>query len=120
MTTFVHIFDSTDLASRHSAAALRESLEQELSGGVVVLDFSRVESVSECYADELLGVLVIRHGLPELFEHLQLTGARASVAQSLATAVRQRLTARSQGDDTLALLAAREALARQKAVRAGL
>ena len=120
MTTFVHNFESTDLASRHSAAVLRESLEQKLSGGGVVLDFSRVESVSESYADELLGVLVIRHGLPGLFENLRLTGARASVAQSLAGAIRQRLTARTQGDNALALLAARDALARQKAARAAL
>lgn len=117
MTAFVHTFESTDLASRHSAAVLRESLEAKLFDGVV-LDFSRVESVSESYADELLGVLVVRHGLADLFEHLQLTGVRASVAQSLATAVRQRLTARTRGDNALALLAAREALARQKAARA--
>ncbi|MEZ5469860.1 MAG: STAS-like domain-containing protein [Lysobacterales bacterium] len=115
-----HIFTDTDLASRHSAAKLRNDIDALLDEGSVVLNFSQVLVVSESYADELIGVLVEQRGLAPLFERLQLRGVRSNVARSIAAAVRQRLTLQTSGDDTLALLAAKEALARQKAARAAL
>lgn len=117
---YEHFFTDTDLASRHSAAAVRATIEPRLGSEYVVLDFSRVENVSESYADELIGVLVARHGLASVFAYLQLRGTRPAVAQSIAAAVRHRLSLLTSGDTTLALLAARDALARQRAARAGL
>lgn len=117
---YEHIFTDTDLASRHSAAAVRATIEPVLDSECVVLNFSHVENVSESYADELIGVLVARHGLASVFERLQLRGTRPAVAQSIAAAVRHRLSLITSGDSTLALLAAKDALARQKAARAAL
>jgi hypothetical protein len=113
MTT-EHIFTATDLASRHSAATLRQSLEPKLQAGKVVLDFSGVEAVSESYADELLGVLVATYGLPWVFERLQLKGARPTVARSLTAAIRYRLSLQNRGDLRQPLDTVRDALHRQR------
>ncbi len=42
-----HVFTDTDLASRHSAAAVRATIEPVLDSGRVALNFSQVESVSD-------------------------------------------------------------------------
>jgi anti-anti-sigma regulatory factor len=54
----------TDLASRRSAAQLRQNIESVLnSRKKIVFDLSSVESISESYADELFGVLAFKYGI---------------------------------------------------------
>ncbi|MEW6353665.1 MAG: STAS-like domain-containing protein [Pseudomonadota bacterium] len=51
------------LGSRFRAAELRENLERLLSGvDEVVLDFTGMASVTQSFVDELLGVLILKHG----------------------------------------------------------
>lgn len=108
------IVNDTALASRFSAGALRACVEVALQQGGARLDLSAVESVSESWADELFGVLVVRHSLPWVFERLDLRGVRPEVAQTIASAIRYRLTHEANGGDTAALLAAREALRKSR------
>ena len=69
--------ESTNHASRSSAAELRSSVEQTaVSQGTALVDLSAVISVSEAYADELFGVLVARHGLNWLVDHVRLHARR--------------------------------------------
>lgn len=111
------IINDTALASRFSAAALRARVETALQQGGACLDLSAVRSVSESWADELFGVLVVRHSLPWVFERLDLLGTHPEVAQTIASAIRYRLTHEANGGDTAALLAAREALRRSRSGR---
>lgn len=83
--------NETDLASRRSASELRANVESSLRSGYATLDFSFVESVSESYADELIGVLVEHYTLQWVFARLQVVGASPAVVQSLTQAIRYRL-----------------------------
>lgn len=111
------ILRDTALASRFSAGALRARVEAALLQGRARLDLSVVESVSESWADELFGVLVAAYSLPWVFERLELVGVRQDVAQTIASAIRYRLTHEANGGDAAALLAAREALQRKRSGR---
>lgn len=111
------VINDTALASRFSAGALRARVEAALLQGGARLDLSAVESVSESWADELFGVLVVRHSLAWVFERLELHGLRPEVAQTIASAIRYRLTHEANGGDTAALLAAREALRKSRSGR---
>lgn len=54
---------------RSTAMPLREQVEEVLAQGVeVVLDFSSVD-VTQSFVDELLGVLILRHG-PDILDRL--------------------------------------------------
>ena len=102
--------ESTDLASRSSAAKVRSSVEQTAAlEGTALVDLSAVISISEAYADELFGVLVARHGLDWFADHVRLHGATPAVLSSIAGAVKLRLE-EDTGSAELALLAARKAL----------
>lgn len=92
MTNHIHAFADTDLASRQAAARLRADIERRAGRGErVILDFAVVESLSESYADELLGVLAARYGLDWLAQRVQPRNARASVSRAIAAAIRYRL-----------------------------
>ncbi len=93
MTTHhIHVFTDTDLASRQAAARLRADIERRAGVGErIVLDFASVESLSESYADELLGVLAARYGLDWLTVHVQPRNVRPPVSRAIAAAIRYRL-----------------------------
>lgn len=98
MSIKIHIKDS-DLASRHSAATLRACVERQLrSGKSVLLDLSVVQSVSESYADELLGVLIEHYSLQWVFSRLKVIGAKPAVVRSITSSIRYRL----ERDESLA------------------
>lgn len=57
------------VGTRHTAQSVRESIEQTLlNGGEVEFDFSRAE-VTQSFVDELVGVLILRHG-PQILDRL--------------------------------------------------
>ena len=101
----------TDLASRQAAAELRARIEQcAQSGEKVAIDLGSVFSISESYADELFGVLALRHGLEWLTDRVVFHNAKPVVFRAIADAIRQRLSSQSPGTPDVALLAARKAL----------
>lgn len=111
------VLRETDLASRHSAAQLRPSIEEALLAGPVELDFSNVVNVSESFADELFGVLVRDLGPERVFAGLRVRRASPDVLHSIVSAIRLRLAASKQsGAEQLALLAARKELEKRAQV----
>ncbi|WP_427926122.1 STAS-like domain-containing protein [Xanthomonas campestris] len=83
--------EETDLASRASAAALRNEVEDVLRSGHVVLDFKSVLSVSESYADEFFGVLIEHYSIAWVFSRLQVVGTSPEVVRTIRKAIRYRL-----------------------------
>lgn len=111
MNTFTITPPETDLASRQAATRVRAEVEGiALAGEVVTIDLGKVLSLSESYADELLGVLVARHGLEWFAEHIAIVGASPIVFRSIAVAIRHRLEASAPDNPNIALLVARKAL----------
>jgi hypothetical protein len=61
------------MGMRHSALPLRLSIEEALQRGEsITIDFTEVEA-TQSFVDELLGVLVSRHG-PGILSHMTLKG----------------------------------------------
>lgn len=86
-----YTFDRTDLASRALAAEERASIEALIvKEEQVKIDLSQVASISESYADELFGVLVLRHGLAFVANHLRFINASDSVLRPIAVAMKRR------------------------------
>lgn len=57
------------VGTRHTGLTVREAVEQTLlAGEEVEFDFSSVE-VTQSFIDELIGVLVLKHG-PAVLDHL--------------------------------------------------
>lgn len=111
MNTFNLDINYSDLASRQAAAELRAVIEEHAAAGnLVALNFKDVFSVSESYADELFGVLVIRHGLAWLSNFVLIHNAAPGVFRAILSAIRQRLLASHPGAPDIALLVARQAL----------
>jgi hypothetical protein len=97
------------LASRSSAARVRQLVEEQLKCGEVSIDLSDVASVSSSYADELFGILVQRYSLGAFTRSIRLVGASRSVLTEIATAIQYRLNW-DAGDAGAARKAAQEAL----------
>lgn len=111
MNTYQIKISDTDLASRQAAAELRAQIERLASQGEkVAIDLSGVHAISESYADELFGVLALRHGLEWLSGNVVLHNPNSFAFRAIATAIRQRLVSQSPETPDIALLAAREAL----------
>lgn len=90
----------TDLASRRSAALLRASINQLIDQNIAVkLDLSNVQSISESYADELFGILVLEHGLDIFERNVSVSCSEYGVLKYIAKAIKERLT----NDQTLIL-----------------
>lgn len=101
----------TDLASRQAAAELRAQIEERaFNGQKIFVDLSSVLSISESYADELFGILALRHGLEWLSEHVVLRHLNPFPFRAIASAIRQRLASQSPSTPDIALLAARKVL----------
>ncbi len=78
-----------DVSSRRSAAELRRQIIA--SGERCRLDFTDVLSVSQSYADELLGVLVRDKGELWLSQHVRISGASQEVKYTILEAIDARI-----------------------------
>lgn len=88
-------FDRTDLASRILAAKERACIEGLLSQNEMVqIDLGQVASISESYADELFGVLVLDHGLDYVARHIRFVNADDTVLRPIAIAMKRRDSAK--------------------------
>ncbi len=69
----------TDVSSRRVAARVRKDVVSAVSAGMgpVVVDFSGVRSISNSFADELLAILVARHGRQWFRDHVKVVGLDA-------------------------------------------
>lgn len=86
-----YTFQRTDLASRPLAAKEREAICALLSGNEkVVIDLANVESISESFADELFGVLVLECGFDYVIQKIKLVNAADDVIRSIAIAMKRR------------------------------
>jgi hypothetical protein len=89
-----YTFQRTDLASRSLAAQERTQIENLLaSNDMVQVDLGRVASISESYADELFGVLVLKRGLEFVTQHLRIVNAADNVLRPIAVAMKRRTSA---------------------------
>ncbi len=83
--------NSSDLASRRTAALERKSLEEALIfGDFVEVDLRQVNSISESYSDELFGVLVAKHGLSTFLNHVKILNAKENILKSIAIVIQRR------------------------------
>ena len=89
MNTFT--LSGSDLASRRIAAVDREDFVNRFWDlGPVVIDLSEVKSVSESYADEFFGVLVLRFGLDKVLDKIKIANAQEAVLRAVASSMRRR------------------------------
>lgn len=89
------IFDlpAGDLASRKNAISVRESLKSLwINYSIVLINCEKVESISESYADELFGVLVLQFGYENLISRLKIQAAKPQVLASIASVIKRRRT----------------------------
>src|SRR4030067_1165982 len=71
------------LGSRFRARELREEVEQLLArADEVVLDFTGMKSATQSFIDELVGVLVLRHG-PDIVQRLGFKGCTEKTQEIL-------------------------------------
>ena len=110
--------ENSDLASRQAAAELRSKIESQVDAGKnVAINFRNVFSVSESFADELFGVLVLRQGLSWLSENVAIIDADTLVFRAIISAIRQRLISETLDKPDIALLAARKTLQERRSRR---
>jgi len=89
-----YTFQRSDLASRSLAAQERATIESLLSANdTVKVDLAKVSSISESYADELFGVLVLQRGLEYVTKHLRIINAADNVLRPIAVAMKRRTVA---------------------------
>ena len=96
MQTAFSILEHTQaqyLGSRFRARELREEVECLLAPTnevvEVVLDFTGMKSVTQSFVDELVGVLVLRHG-PDIIRRLVFKGCAEDIKQILSFVVSSR------------------------------
>lgn len=82
-----------DLASRRSAIVQRKQLEQLFcqNRDVIFVDVKEVQSISESYADEVFGVLVMQYGVEEILERIKIVNANTYALQSIAAVIDRRV-----------------------------
>ena len=83
--------DCPDLSSRRAAAIQRAELLDAVQEGLVLLDLTAVESISDSYADELFGVIAAVNGLDWLGKHVKIAGAKEPILRDIAVAVKRRI-----------------------------
>lgn len=81
-----------DVSSRERARVLREEVESLAQfSPPVTIDFDGVESVSDSFSDELVGVLVQERGTSWFRAHVKVVGLGELERASLLSVVRRRL-----------------------------
>ncbi len=92
MRTETITFHGPDLCSRKAAAKVRQVMLSHVEQGKdVVLDMSGVLSMSESYADELLGVPAGLHGLDWVSQNIKVQVSQEYVLRTIAVAIKRRL-----------------------------
>jgi len=83
----------TDISSRRTASILRAELVSMIAngGGPIELDFAKVESVSDSFLDELVGVTVKQFGTHWFRENIRVTNLTADDRASLLQIINRRL-----------------------------
>jgi len=85
------ILRGTDLASRKRAAVIRQEVEDALAHNASIrIDASETLSISDSYADELFGVLVLKLGLADVTQKIKVFTENNSVLRSVAVAMHRR------------------------------
>lgn len=79
-----------DLASRRNASPQRELIKNQISENHVLIDCSRVLSISESYADEIFGVLVKKYGIDFVLKNTTVVNASKSVLRVIASVIYRR------------------------------
>jgi len=80
-----------DLASRKNAILTRESLKALwVEYDLIVINCGSVNSLSESYADELFGILVLQKGYEQVVKKLKIQEASPQVLLSIASVIRRR------------------------------
>lgn len=87
----------TDLSSRFKASGLRRQIESSADLLPVVLDFEGVYTMSESFADELIGLLVASRGHDWFRENVRVCNMAPEVRLSVLKAVRTRLERHAHG-----------------------
>lgn len=78
------------LGSRFRARELREELERLLvRADEIVLDFTGMKSATQSFVDELVGVLVLKHG-PDITQRLVFKGCSEDIKEILSFVVASR------------------------------
>ncbi len=78
------------LGSRFRARELREELEQLLGrADEVVLDFTGMKSATQSFVDELVGVLILKHG-PDIIQRLVFKGCAEDIKEIIGFIVSSR------------------------------
>jgi hypothetical protein len=81
----------TDLVSRSTEAALRQSIERAVTkDGLAKLDLSDVVFVAESFADETFGVLTLIKVVDWVVESIELHGATDNVLNTIARVIDRR------------------------------
>jgi hypothetical protein len=86
-----------DLSSRSRGALLRATIENSVDANTAVLDFASVRTVSNSFADEVFGVLAVRHGKEWLVKRIRITNATAGVRVAITEAIADRLSPKRRG-----------------------
>ncbi len=80
-----------DLASRNQAIPQRHKIETLIKhGDAISLDLSGVFSISESYADEVFGVLVVKFGSDKILSQIKLKNVSPSILRSIAKVIQRR------------------------------
>lgn len=91
MNSIIFDLPAGDLASRKNAIATRESLKALwVTHELVIVNCKNVEALSESYADELFGVLVLEEGYERVIQHLKIQAAETHVLLSIASVIKRR------------------------------
>ncbi|MCW8895455.1 MAG: STAS-like domain-containing protein [Sulfurimonas sp.] len=70
--------------SRGSGELIREKMKPVLdNGGDVTLDFTGIESITQSFADEIVGIFVRAFGIDYIKDSLRLNNANDSIKQTL-------------------------------------
>lgn len=79
-----------DLASRKLGISLRNTIEDYFYADTVLIDCGDVQSISESYADEVFGVLVVKYGFDSVIKRIKLVDAKESILKNIASVINRR------------------------------
>src|SRR5690606_11891243 len=92
-----------DLTGRRAAVPVRLQTQALIAAGTTVrFNLGAVLSLSDSYADELFGVLVLEFGLVRALDHIVLVNASDAVVRVIAEAVARRSQERGEDPTKLA------------------
>ena len=85
---------ASSLGTRQLGAQIREEIECQLSnGGIVSIDFSDMNVISNSFADECFGRLLQKHDISVIKSQISFKNANPFIASVLLNSLRQRMSA---------------------------